>query len=664
MKEFKRPIGGERLGAGKRMEVDMKTYDRSTFDLGYIWRSTMAAGTLVPFLCKPLLPGDTWDIDIEDFDMLTHPTEGPLFGSFKVQLDVFQVPMRLYMSALHNNKLGVGNNMAQVKLPKLEKVPLQKSIVMAQPDPNNAEISASCILSYLGYRGSGLKDSTAARARKTNAIPLFAYHDIYKNYYANKQEEIGYVIDSDGTSLTVTQVKVNGNVITTNSTTPEELLTPTELEVVITAPYRPGYEDAIQLWVVDLNQWVDATEIFEDFNYLLATLTMEFTNVKDEYLDMEVTKYRTLRVKYEHVPQLKSFPLANIDTLREKILATAPYVEYKVSGLDANTDIYPIGCSLRGAQNSYPTISSRFRQQGLLIKTYQNDIFNNWLNKEWLDNVTTGINAITAVDVSSGKLMVDALVLSKKLYNVLNRVALSGGSYKDWIEATYTQNFFMSAESPIYVGGASKELVFQEVVSNSAASDGDITQPLGTLAGKGRLAGQGKGGKVVVKAQEFSYVMGIISITPRIDYSQGNSWDIMLDNMDGWHKPELDAIGFQDIVQERQAWWSTEIGTNNANVRLITGKQPAWIEYMTDTNVTRGNFAEEDQMWMTLNRRYELPAVAGTTKAISDNTTYVDPSKFNYIFAQTNLDAQNFWAQIDVKIKARRKISSKVMPNL
>ena len=45
-------IGGERLGAGKKMKAEMHEYERSTHDLSYAWRSTMSAGTLVPFLKK------------------------------------------------------------------------------------------------------------------------------------------------------------------------------------------------------------------------------------------------------------------------------------------------------------------------------------------------------------------------------------------------------------------------------------------------------------------------------------------------------------------------------------------------------------------------------------------------------------------------------------
>ena len=112
-------IGKNTLGGGKKMNVDLKTYNRSTHDLSYIWRSSMAAGTLVPF-CKILMtPGDTMEIDLTH-QIMTHPTIGPLFGSYKVQADVFQCPIRLYNAMLHNNALNIGLKMSDVKLPKIE----------------------------------------------------------------------------------------------------------------------------------------------------------------------------------------------------------------------------------------------------------------------------------------------------------------------------------------------------------------------------------------------------------------------------------------------------------------------------------------------------------------------------------------------------------------
>jgi len=54
----------------------------------------------------------------------------------------------------------------------------------------------------------------------------------------------------------------------------------------------------------------------------------------------------------------------------------------------------------------------------------------------------------------------------------------------------------------------------------------------------------------------------------------------------------------------------------------------------------------------------------GGDRYIGDLTTYIDPVKYNHIFADTRRDAQNFWTQIAVNITARRKMSAKIMPNL
>lgn len=133
--------------------------------------------------------------------------------------------------------------------------------------------------------------------------------------------------------------------------------------------------------------------------------------------------------------------------------------------------------------------------------------------------------------------------------------------------------------------------------------------------------------------------------------------------MDDFHKPDLDEIGFQDLITEQMAWWSTYWdGGDNEWRQLSAGKQPAWLNYMTEVNRAYGNFAiQNNEMFMTLNRKYE-PGDIGA--GILDLTTYIDPSKYNNIFAQTSLDSQNFWCQLSVDMIVRRKISGKLMPNL
>ena len=113
------------------------------------------------------------------------------------------------------------------------------------------------------------------------------------------------------------------------------------------------------------------------------------------------------------------------------------------------------------------------------------------------------------------------------------------------------------------------------------------------------------------------------------------------------------------------AWWDEFVATNGAKTLNTVGKQPAWIDYMTNYNKTFGNFAiESNEMFMTLNRNYEWNNLTSKTTKIKDLTTYIDPQKYNYIFADTSLSAMNFWVQMGIGIKARRKMSAKIIPNL
>ena len=63
-------LGGDRLGAGNKQKVELRTYERSTHDYSSIWKSSMAPGTLVPFMSEVALPSDSWEIDL-DCDIMT-----------------------------------------------------------------------------------------------------------------------------------------------------------------------------------------------------------------------------------------------------------------------------------------------------------------------------------------------------------------------------------------------------------------------------------------------------------------------------------------------------------------------------------------------------------------------------------------------------------------
>lgn len=194
-------LGGDRLGSGEKQTVERHNYQMNSFNLEQDWKSTMMPGALYPCLKIVGTNHGTFDIDVDAF-FRTLPTQGPLFGSFKLQVDLFSVPIRLYQGILHNNPLKIGLNMNRVYLPKMV---FETADGEAAPRPKGSndydyQIHPSSLEKYLGLSGLGHSAAASATeanvktARKLQCVPELAYYDIFKCYYSNKQEEDAYVI--------------------------------------------------------------------------------------------------------------------------------------------------------------------------------------------------------------------------------------------------------------------------------------------------------------------------------------------------------------------------------------------------------------------------------------------------------------------------------------
>ncbi len=650
-------IGKNTLGDSDKMSVSLREYGRSTHNLSSAWRSPMGVGTLVPFMKLLGLPGDTFEIDL-DTQIMTHPTVGPLFGNFKFQADVFTCPIRLYNAMLHNNTLNIGLDMSKVKLPKAEFYVRNKG---------DKEGKAS-LAEYLGVRGEPWY--TTSEVQEYNIVPFLGYYDIFKNYYANKQEERFYVMGGskiqNATTIVTSEFKGTkaGLSNTVLKCTSEATITITgtdvELKDIKGFLFSVDGNPVEMVYKYNASGWKVITD--EPNKKVLTTVIGDI--YKFEYIfqgeqGIEITlATRTQNISQGVVTEAytSSFPLTEIDDLREYILSKGR--EKIVIGRESDEKlksnfIYKVLFPSNYEEPDkdkviYPIIN--MEMGGLCLKTHQSDLFNNWVNKEWVEG-DNGINAVTDVDVSDGKLNLDALNLAQKVYNMLNRIAISGGSYKDWIETVYTTDYYFRAETPVYEGGMSTIIDFEAVVSNSASTASGIEEPLGSLAGRG--FNQGKmGGKIVIKCNEPCYIIGIASITPNVDYSQGNDWDMMqLDTMDDLHKPQLDGIGYQDLLSNQMHC--------RARLNEAIGKQPAWLNYMTDVNRTYADFAAgETESYMVLNRVYDVNEAG----EITNPSTYISPKDYTYIFA-TNTDTnRDFWVQIGKRIIARRVMSAAQIP--
>ena len=643
-----RTLGKNTLGDNNKMKVAMRNYDMSTHDISTVFRSSIGVGMLVPF-CKILCQkGDIIDLDLIN-KTLSQPTLGPLFGSFKLQHFLFFGGFRLYNSWLHNNRTGIGMKMSDIK------IPMMVANTRGSASDATTNISASALYKYLGWSKSRRTGTNSTQGVLKNGVPLLLYLDIFKNYFANTQENNFYMLKGlDDTML------INGNKTKIPYTGFTEIKDTTTLQLNVASNSYPDMWGQVKFLISD--QYYNVIEIAaSQLSSNLNSNKITLNKVSSMgYKGINHISFKNNMAQYINV-QLGQYDLKVLDQIRDVILhkkgnETLTLLEENV-GVSENgsEELSKFILELRNSQEN--------KLGGLLLKTYDSDIFNNWVKKEWVEGAGS-ITDRTTIDVSDGQLTMDMLNLQQKVYNMLNRIAVSGGTYKDWLETVYTAGKYLERpETPVFIGGMTQYIEFDEVISKSATETQYGSQPLGDIAAIGRGGKPLNNGHIHYQCEEPGYIMGLMAITPMIDYSQGNDFDLNLQTIDDIHKPALDGIGYQDLIQEQMVGETSEYSNGRAisnQKHLAANKTLAWIDYMTNYNRTFGDFAVGEALdFMVLNRRYDVK-----NNEIKDLTTYIDPQKYIEIFADTAIDSQNFWVQTVIRATRRGNYSAKQIPFL
>ena len=462
---LEKTLGGQRLGAGQKRTEELPEYGRSSFNQSGHFRSTMAAGILYPCFRKFLDMNETIDIDIEQ-DIRTLPTKGPLFGSFKTQVDLFEVPWRLYQGILHNNPVNLGMKMNQVYLPKLILNYKKSAPRIMSSDDNDWQINNSSLMKYLGLSGIGAPvwDTNPQQTeieRKINAIPLLGYYDIFKNYYANKQEENAYVITPKEITeeeewlkadfIAISYKCENGYTANLGKLENNNIFELTEAVFEMPSGYEEWEsEQAIkyvwfelvinkspeeiekgengQPWTdfikIQASQgitedWITLTDIIDNYpttetnikqwsvvsGGTLMSIKIPlafFTTNENAYAGIKSVKRNQTTGEIE----LSPFALENIDKMRNFILSSNELGYEFTIGINGDWDVgsvtedgLPYAAVFKHTESDINY--SSFAQSGLIVKTYQNDLFNNWIQTDWIEG-ENGIAELSKVSVSDG----------------------------------------------------------------------------------------------------------------------------------------------------------------------------------------------------------------------------------------------------------------------
>lgn len=664
-----------------------------------------APGVCYPYIIDAPTNTDEYEIDVETL-VQTIPTVGPLHGNFEMNIDFFRIKARHYNPILHNVPVNIARRMDKVLLP-------QAKVTVANPSayigkPNQQQVASDSVIKYLGTSGFGQAQTTALNEvqRLYNVVPLLGYYEIIKNYYANKQEGVGYIIDPTPVTKTpsikkIEHIRTNGEIggwlnpeISVN-TRPGATLMIAEGESI--RVFGNGLNPRCII-MKDAN--TDNELTLEDLSWGSITVAPDATSM--DFLGLKTNGgqliecwtddggtgtgagptiwYKTdttLTVVADEVRTINQFELDNVDLMRKEIMGWDGITTLDIlSGTNAGREL-PYQAALgpknkttyliTGATTTAAVAGCAYPMAGLCLKTYKGDRFNSWINKDNIEYSQTAgnlsVESLSAIDVitATEQIKFSDVIAAKATYDLVNRIVMGGDSLNDWHRAHYGTEGGSETEIPTYCGGVKTHIMFQDITSTAATEQ----EPHGSLAGKGYDTGTKKK-KIKIEAKEQEFLMAIISITPKIAYGQGNRFFTRWETPTDWHSPRWDNLEWQDLLTDEMHAADTRVDADNQPIYNAVGKQAAWIEQTTAYDEVFGDFCPEENLnFMVLTRNYEMTPTNDLSEfVLNDTTTYIDPRKHNYAFANTELTAQNFWVQIRFNIEAKKQIAPRLMPML
>lgn len=148
-------------------------------DLSHYLRTSMAPGLGYPICCIPCNAGDQHQLEFKHL-MNTQAILNPLYGSYRLQICVFFAGVSLYVPKLWRNgsMLQSASGLLDVNFP----------IFNPAAHKPMYQVDSSSLPAFLGMGYHSGRFSSAPTTFSVNLIPYLMYYDIFRHYYANRQE--------------------------------------------------------------------------------------------------------------------------------------------------------------------------------------------------------------------------------------------------------------------------------------------------------------------------------------------------------------------------------------------------------------------------------------------------------------------------------------------
>ncbi len=527
---------------------------RSGFDLSKRLLFTSKVGELLPVYCKPTMPGDHWQINVQSFTR-TQTVQSSAFTRIKEYVDFFYVPYHLLWRNFQSSftQITQSSNFASSPLkdvPICDKLPYinQKQLftyVLKTPFTND-EVGAVLLpqrlklLAYLGYSDltgysmEALGNSTVVLQNvpsvNVSLMPLLAYQKVYYDFYRNDRWEVNKP----------TAFNVDYMVDSTN------------------------YQDFV----------VNDTDILDS-----GLLNLHYANfAKDLFLGLlPSAQFGDTSVVTSSVNGTGIIPESSIEIVGQvKVGSNSSYSRSDVSTTLANGEkFYPIG-TVGGYGNA----------------TFQGGNFAEYPSVE-LNNVSTQLDILK---------LRQATALQK-----WREITQCGDyNYRSQIEKHFGVKLpELMAHRSTYLGGTQGVITINEVVNSNLTGNNEAE-----IKGKG--IGGLNDGNITFDCKDHGLILGIYYAIPYVDYAlSGTSRDLSTVNISDLPIPEFDRLGFEPL--DINELFFIKEGEQTGFV----GYAPRYYNYKTDLDEVKGAFKVSLPNWVAQYDENYVNSLRGTHKNLN-----------------------------------------------
>lgn len=574
--------------------VPVQRPKRNVFDLSFENRFSCKMGDLIPFLCKPVVPGDTFKVNSEIF-IRTAPLVSPMFQKINVYTHYFYVPNRLLMEKweqfISPHATKANPTPTELQLPALsglvrldsEDGPgLPLSVFSKSAKTISSDILIGNLFDFLGYKfQKNSRDSSPSYRLLQSLLPINAYNLIYQCFYQDQNVGIAKTID-DPVLLD------------------EDLIVDLDFDST-----RQSYE-------------VASGEPIENYFNLRRRCW------KKDYFTSALPF--TQRGADVHIPLYGDAPVVSDGSYVSAESNNAYTFKYGNVGSSANAQF----------------VTREGNRYNLSVDNYASEHTHSISSSEIAKHLTVDTSNVSAATINE-------LRRAVQLQKYLEISARVGGRYKEFVFGHFGVDINDGRlQRPEYLGGGVAPLKIGDVFqTSSTVTSGQDTYALGDLAGRGMSYGNQQGFKHTFP--EHGYVIGIMSLQPEAAYYQGVPRDLLkMDRLD-FFTPEFAHLGEQPIYDSELF---VDITSSSNKLMNTFGYTPRYAEYKNSLGEIHGTFKSSLDTWHDARKFGEQPTLSQLFLQVNEHF-----DGLNRVFAVPGTEenpVEHFYCYVQHHIKALR----------